>query len=129
MSNPSSKIHNNTPVIDITSTILNERNQSINTQPIGLGLPSQKRLKVVVIQSLGVNLLNKFVNETQDNASSSTSHISTKKSATFTITPNGHIESENSNDENATYDYSSDSACEFQKEDANYDISSSFDDE
>lgn len=88
-----------------------------------------KKLKVDVIQSLGVNLLNNFVNDTQHNASSSTSQIPTKEFATFTITSNGHIKSEDSHDENATNDYSSDNSCEFQNEDANYDISSSFDDE
>lgn len=31
MFKPPSRIHNNTPLIDITSVVLNERNQNINT--------------------------------------------------------------------------------------------------
>lgn len=57
------------------------------------------------------------------------SHIPIKESTTFTITPNEHIESEDSHDKNATNVYSSDNASEFQNVDANYDTSSSFDDE
>lgn len=82
-----------------------------------------------IIQSLGFNILNKFLNEAQHNTSSSTSHIPTKESATFAVTPNGHIESEDFDDGNAIDDYSSGSAYEFQNKDANYDTSSSFDDE
>lgn len=78
---------------------------------------------------MGVNLLSKFVNDTQHNSSSSTSHIPTKEFVTFTITPNEHIESEYSHDEKATYGYSCESACEFQNEYANYDTGSNFDDE
>ncbi|KAI5417215.1 hypothetical protein KIW84_042004 [Lathyrus oleraceus] len=73
--------------------------------------------------------MNKFANDTQHNTSLLASHIPTKESITFIVTPNGHLKSEDSHDENATYDYSSDNACEFQNEDENNDISSSFDDE
>lgn len=49
-----------------------------------------------VIQYLGVKLLNKFTNDTRHNTSSSTSHLPTKESATLIVTPNGHLESEDS---------------------------------
>ncbi|KAI5422715.1 hypothetical protein KIW84_045944 [Lathyrus oleraceus] len=127
--NSPSSFHIKTPLIDITSSWSNERNKNIHTHPIESVLPSKKQLNVSVIQFMDVNLFNHFANENHNNASSSTSNVPIQGSATFTTTPNGNIENINSGDENLTNDSLSVNSCEFQNKDANYDTSSSFDDE
>ena len=76
-----------------------------------------------------VKLFNYFGNENHNLAFSSTSNIPIQEPTTFTSTPDVNIESDYSGDETVTDDSLSDSSCEFNAADANYDSSSSYDDE
>ncbi|KAI5394596.1 hypothetical protein KIW84_061293 [Lathyrus oleraceus] len=71
-----------------------------------------------------VHLFNHFANENHNSSSSSASNVPIQGSSTFIITPNGNIENDDSGDEDSTDNSLSDSSCEFQNEDANYDTSS-----
>ncbi|CAI8585366.1 unnamed protein product [Vicia faba] len=76
-----------------------------------------------------VKLFNYFGNENHNLAFSSTSNIPIQEPTTFTSTPDVNIESDYSGDETVIDDSLSDSSCEFNAADANYDSSSSYDDE
>lgn len=111
----------NTPQSGITSSWSNQRYNSFNAHPSGFVFSSKKQLNVGVIRSMTANLFNTFANIDNGCASSSTSNLP--------INTNASIESDQSFEDDSTDESVSDSSCEFINENAEYDTSSSVDEE
>ncbi|KAI5402012.1 hypothetical protein KIW84_066465 [Lathyrus oleraceus] len=129
MINTPSFTHLVTPPSNITSPHSNARNLNMSAQPSTSAYKSKKQLNVGAIQSMSVKLLNYFANENHDPSSSSTPNSPVHDASTFNYVPNFNIAMHNSVDDTSTDDSISDSSCEFNVADGNYDSSFSLDDD
>ncbi|KAI5385991.1 hypothetical protein KIW84_072535 [Lathyrus oleraceus] len=127
--NTPSFTHLVTPPSNITSPHSNARNLNMSAQPSTSAYKSKKQMNVGAIQSMSVKLLNYFANENHDPSSSSTPNSPVHDASTFNSVPNFNIAMHNSVDDTSTDDSISDSSCEVNVADGNYDSSSSLDDD